>query len=175
MSTTSNFPADFRGFCASLLLIPTLGCASAAQPTARNIAPEAPRAARPATASAPERGHRIEARPVELRSVGVRRISREEAAKRNGAKFAETARAPLAIEVKTQAPLGRLDRTSSPVIVLNGTVLSDTIALDAGTLLALLPDDEKLRERNTLEVVWLGDEERTRTRTPLTFGPADIR
>lgn len=172
MSMTSSSRADrATGAIALLLIAGLVGCA-----TAPSIAPEAPRPARAvAIAPAPTGAEQVRGRqPVTLDSVAVREVPRDEAVRFMGERFAAAARQPLVVEVRTAAPLGDLTRTSSPVIVLNGDVQPETIARPPDRLLAYLPDGAKLRPVNTVEVVWLGDEERTRTRRPLTFRFAGV-
>lgn len=63
--------------------------------------------------------------------------------RRAGAEFADR---PLVVEVRTRRPLGDHSRTNSPVIVLNGTALSETIPQLPDWLLASRPRGRSLLE-----------------------------
>ena len=149
----------------------------AAQPrTPQPMPPEAPMPALPQEPrpAIPDRSVRPE--PVEIRSVSVRRLAQDSALVRlAGRPFLESAREPLVIEVRTARPLGRLDRTGSPEIYLNGERIGDTWALGEDRLVAFLPDRRRLRELNEVTVAWLGTEELTRTRAPATFGARQVQ
>jgi hypothetical protein len=185
MLTTSSSRASacrLRLLGIGLVAAALAGCTAAGLPPperAAVTAPESPRPARAVAAQPParplaERDAR-QASPVELRAVVARRVERAEAVRLGGASFADAAREPVTLEVQTMAPLGNLERDSSPVIVLNGRILSETIPLPPDRLLVVLPDQSTFRETNTVEVLWLGDETRTRTKKPLTFRAADVR
>jgi hypothetical protein len=178
MLTTSNFPAKQQRLtrllaCAVFAVV--LVYAGAVVASAQEVAPDAPRPARASNRVVSNTKPRPrQAKPVELSTVSIRRLD-ERMSKMAGADFVKRATAPLVIEVRTQEPLGDLTRTSSPVIVLNGEVLSETIPLSTDRLIAFLPDRKFIRETNTITVVWLGNEELTRTRRPLRFRSRDIK
>jgi hypothetical protein len=109
---------------------------------------------------------------VELKAVVVRRLD-EKTRKLADPQFLKEADEPLSVEVKTQASLGNLARSSLPVIVVNGRKLLNTRAIDDYTLVAFLPNLQMLKDSNTVAVVWLGDE-RTETKRPLTFTAKEI-
>ena len=113
-------------------------------------------------------------KPLEIRSVRVSRVD-QRTAKLAGDEFMRKATQPLVIEVRTVQPLGDLTRTSSPVIVLNGEVLSETIPLVPNRLVAFLPDRRTLKETNSVTVVRLGQEDLTRSRRTVTFTSRSIR
>jgi hypothetical protein len=96
-------------------------------------------------------------------------------AKLAGDEFLRRASDPLVIEVRTQEPLGDLTRTSSPVIVLNGETLSETIPLAPNRLVAYLPDRKSIRKTNSVAVAWLGAEEITKSRRTVTFKADSIK
>jgi hypothetical protein len=139
----------------------------------QDLAPDAPRPARPAVKPPKRAAQGSPSGTVELRSVTVRRLDAKYE-KLAGPEFLRTATEPLVIEVRTLSPLGNLARTSSPVIVLNGKQLSETIPLSPNTLLAFLPDRKLIRTSNSVRVEWLGDEALTRSRRPLIFRSRDV-
>lgn len=141
---------------------------------AQEVAPDAPRPARPRKDASTHFKSVGPRKRVELKSVKVVRVDKN-TAKLAGVDFMTRAQDPLMIEVRTQDPLGDLTRTSSPVIVLNGEVLSETIPLLPNRLIAYLPDRKAIRISNTVSVVWLGAEEITRSRRPLTFRSNSIK
>ncbi len=116
-------------------------------------------------------------KPVELKSVTVEVLRPDsEFAKLPGPDFWESSKFPFVIHVDTIEPIDPTPRTSSPVIVLNGVQMADTwVGVGrANQLVAFLADSELLKERNSVAVVWLGNEEQTRTLEPLTFLFKDI-
>jgi hypothetical protein len=139
----------------------------------QDIAPDAPRPARAAVKPPKSSVQSSPSGPVELRSVTVRRLDAKHE-KLAGPEFLRTATEPLEIEVRTQRPLGNLTRTSSPVIVLNGKQLSETIPLPPDRLVAFLPDRKMIRTSNSVRVEWLGDEALTRSRRSLIFRSRDV-
>jgi hypothetical protein len=149
------------------------GAQEASQPQS---APDAPRPARPA----PPRPGRVEGKvstrivrtSVEIQAVSVIRLDTD-LKKLAGKEFLSKAEEPLAINVRTEKPLGNTQRSSSPVIVFNGQNLLNTRSTGQQTLVAFLPDRKLLKPKNTIAVVWLGDEQ-TRTRRPLTLKLEDI-
>lgn len=141
---------------------------------AQDLAPDSPRPARPVVKpTRPSVVQDVRSPSVELRSVTVRRPSANQR-KLAGENFLRTATEPLVIEVRTMRPLGNLTRTSSPVIVLNGKQLSETIPVAADRLVAFLPDRKMIRRTNTVVVEWLGDERLTRSKRPLVFSSRDV-
>ena len=182
MLTTSNFPVKqphttqhHMRLRACVLFAVIFVYAGASWTPAQEVAPDAPRPARPAQrVSTTTKNLYKQARTVELRTASIRRLD-ERMSKMAGADFLKRASSPLVIEVQTQEPLGDLTRTSSPVIVLNGEVLSETVPLAPNRLIAFLPDRKFITEVNTIAVVWLGNEELTRTRRPLRFRQKDIK
>lgn len=116
--------------------------------------------------------------PVELKSVTIRRFdSRLDTtlAKMAGPEFLSAATDPLVIEVQTEKPLGNLARTSSPVIILNKEQLQDSWATGEDKLVAFLPDRKRLKDANTVAVAWIGNEDETTSRHPLTFKSRDLK
>ena len=86
-------------------------------------------------------------------------------------------RLPLAtIDVRVSQPISEPPQTASPVIVLNGTQLYDTWVYpgELDRLIAFLPDHELIRDRNIVEVVWLGRESVAPVRPSLIFSSEDI-
>jgi hypothetical protein len=121
-------------------------------------------------AAAPGTGGPAAPGPVELRSVSARRVRGDtELARLAGERLLANAAEPVAIEVRTAAPLGNLERTASPEIYVNGERLGDTWPLGQDRLVVFVPQEQlgKLRDVNEVTVAWLGAEPLTRTRKPL--------
>jgi hypothetical protein len=178
MSMTSSSRAErrFRSLlvrallvCSSSLL--TLAGVEGVLSAQQQVAPDAPRPARPAVERPPGVPPHSPL-PVELKSVSVRRIDAP-MAKLAGPEFMKTAANPLYVEVQVSQPLGNLESSAAPVILLNDEPLLDTRAVAPDRLVAFLPDTRKLREVNSVAVVWLGDL-RTKSERPLTFLSGDI-
>lgn len=171
-TTLSSRARRFPPGVISLALTVCLPALPAAQQV---VAPDAPRPARVQPKPRPPTSTYEIKRPVQLRAVTVGRLTsrmRELA----GAEFVKAARDPLFIEVKTAAgALGKPAMSAAPVILLNGERLLNTRAAGRDTLVAFLPDHERIRDENTVAVVWLGKQEPTLTRRPLTFRRADIK
>lgn len=129
----------------------------------------APAAQRPLGARPPELDNSALQKPVELREVRLRRPDAE--LERIFGPALPPGRRALVLEVQTREPLDGQARTSWPTILLNGAPLVETRrGAAADVLLGLVPDEGTLQERNTVEVAWVGNEDLTRTKTPLTFG-----
>jgi hypothetical protein len=182
MWTTSRFRAE-RPSCVAMLFVagalaiwagPTP--ASAQESSQPQYAPDAPRAARPSPSRQVKGEGKVSTRivrfPVEITAVSVVRVDAD-LEKMAGKEFLSKAEEPLVIKVRTEKALGNIQRSSSPLIVLNGQNLLNTRATGQQTLVAFLPDRKMLRPTNTIAVVWLGDEQ-TRTRRPLTLKLEDI-
>jgi len=138
------------------------------------IAPDAPRPAVTREERRPPAVEPSHLRPVALVSIRAHRPD-EKLARFAGPTFLRDARDPVAIEVKTEQPLPTEIRDASPAIVLNGELLADTWAFQPDTLVAFLPDRARLRDVNSVEVVWIGAEQQTRSPSALTFRRADVR
>lgn len=140
--------------------------------------PDAPRP-REGTSEAQQAADQTEERfPVELKSVTIRRFDRKldtTLAKMAGPEFLRAATDPLVIEVQTQEPLGNLARTSSPVIILNKEKLHSTWAIGEDKLVAFLPDLKRVKGDNTVAVAWIGNEEETMSKHPLSFKSEDLK
>lgn len=70
----------------------------------------------------------------------------------------ESLRAPVLISAEVSRPFGDLSRTSSPVIVLNGKPLSNSIVVIDGAdrVYAVAPDSGRLGQILRVQVGWLG-------------------
>jgi hypothetical protein len=179
MSMTSSSPAEkrFRSLLVWALLLtcgrPLLALADIEGVLlAQQVAPDAPRPARPAVERPPGVVPPNSGLPVELESVSVRRMD-DSMAKLAGPEFMKTAANPLYIEVQVRQPLGNLERSAALVILLNDKPLLDTRGVAPDRLVAFLSDTRKLREVNSVAVVWLGDRS-TKSEQPLTFLLEDI-
>ena len=179
MWTTLNFLANqlrLKRVFAILTFAVVLACSlylTSGLAAPQDVAPDAPRPARPTKASSTGGRYSLP-KPLEIRSVRVARVD-QRTAKLAGDEFMRKATQPLVIEVRTVQPLGDLTRTSSPVIVLNGEVLSETIPLVPNRLVAFLPDRRTLKETNSVTLVRLGQEDLTRSRRTVTFTSRSIR
>ena len=82
---------------------------------------------------------------------------------------------PILIEVKVKEPFDPRPRTSSPVIVLNGVSLGNSVvdytALDR---IRVVIDHSQLKAKNSVTVAWTGDEEETKSLEPKIFTLDDI-
>lgn len=142
-------------------------------------APDAPRLTKPTPVSEarPQSIDRSQlVKPVELQSVSVYKMD-EKMAKLAGKNFLRIAKDPLVIEVLVVEQIDPTPRASSPAIVLNGQTLINTRLHPVGNgdkLVAFLPDHKLIKERNTVAVVWLGNESLTLSKLPLTFKATDI-
>ena len=178
MWMTSNFPVNERRLvrlfvCSAFAVVLAWSTQSGiGLALAQEIAPDAPRPAR--SSKVPLATRRSQPERVEIKSVTVGRLGGP-MTKLAGNDFMRSATDPLVIEVRTQGPLGDLTRTSSPVIVLNGETLSETIPLTPNRLIAFLPNRKSIKDTNSVVVVWLGQEELTRSRRALTFRSKDIK
>jgi hypothetical protein len=182
MWTTSNFPVNLARV-AILFVCLAIGIVAASywmgfgaqDPTP----PDAPRQRESASDAQPSAQDQAERQfPVELKSVTVRRLDIRidtTLAKMAGPEFLSAATDPLVIEVQTEKPLGNLARTSSPVIILNKEQLQATWATGEDRLVAFLPDRKSLKDANTVAVAWIGNEEETTSRHPLTFKSEDLK
>lgn len=175
MWMTSNFPARLRSLILLLICLASgmavLSCSGA---MGAKIPPDAARPSQTTGQRPPSRDYSNQRTPVELKSVVVRRLDAA-LEKLAGPGFLRTATEPLAIEVQTQQPLGDLSRTSSPVIILNGEKFPDTWAVGQNKLVAFLPDRRRIKETNTVAAAWLGNEEQSMTKSPLTFKSEDVK
>jgi hypothetical protein len=177
MSMISNFHASIRRAAVSLLGVAgVILCAYSQESAAAQSAPDAPRSAPDiAKQQLPAQDQRFQmiSKSMELKSVSVRRADQTHK-NMAGQPFLKEATDPLVVEVQTQQDLPREPRTGSPIIVLNGEKLVDTWAILPNTLIAFLPNQRKLKEINSVAVVWLGNEDLTLTKRPLTFKRSDI-
>jgi hypothetical protein len=140
-----------------------------------NPAPDAPRPQRlqPKPPSLPT-NYEVK-KPVELRAVTVGHLNKEMESLA-GPVFLQTAKEPLYIEVKTiPGVLGKPAMAAAPLIVLNGERLISTRSAGPDTLVAFLPNAEKIKDANSVAVVWIGKQEDTMTRKPLIFHRSDIK
>lgn len=179
MWTTSSFRVEARrrGFLLLLVSVCFAAAIAAQKPRSTDIdvAPDAPRPARPQPKPRSLATNYEIKRPVELRSVTVGRVTKRMEALA-GEAFLKSAKNPIYIQVRT-APgvLGKPALAAAPVILLNGERLLSTRSAGPDALVAFLPDRGKLQETNSVAVVWIGKQEPTLTRKPLRFRRTDIR
>lgn len=138
------------------------------------VAPDAPRV-RVTDPVRPLAGPQEWKQPVELTSVFARSLD-STLVRLAGEDFVRAAERPLAIEVHTVRPLDPTPRTSWPVVVLNGQVVRNSrVSPDSAQIIyGFLPDREQVRDRNTVEVFWVGNEESTRTRRSLILTRQEV-
>jgi len=179
MWTTSSFLAKVRQRGRLLFLVSVCFAATAAS-QARYLAdtqvpPDAPRPA-PVQPKQPRVTTNFEVKKsVELRSVTVGRLTKrmEELA---GEAFLKSAKDPIYIQVTTvRGVLGKPALASAPIILLNGERLLTTRSAGPNSLVAFLPDREKIKDLNSVAVAWIGKQEPTLSKKPLRFRRADIR
>lgn len=173
MSTILNFhdKANFvLKLIAAFMIIGLVSCCKVP-------VPDGPRPVKPVDKDRPRTIDRSQlVKPVELESVSVYKMN-EKMAKLAGTNFLRKADNPLVIEVLLVEQIDPTPRASSPAIVLNGQTLINTRLHPVGNgdkLVAFLPDHKLIEERNTVAVVWLGNETSTLSKHPLTFKATDI-
>ena len=165
MSTTSSFRAD----AFPLLLLLTLGCASAstAPDAPLTAAPDAPEPAIAETARRPPSTPPKYAR-LELAGVRVRPID-DELRKFVAPEAMRGWRDPVAVEATTTTTLPSTIGDASPVLIINDQVYPDTWAIRPNRLIAFIPDRAVLRGQNKAEVMWAGGGAESRSRESRTF------
>lgn len=164
MWTTLNSHAD--GLRIVMLLA---GIGMTVGSRAQQLPPDAPRPAprreiqrMPAEDSSGYKG------TIELTSVQVRPL--DETMKRMaGPTLLKEATDPVAIEATTQRALPRIPRNTSAILIINGEKFPDTWAILPNRLLVFLPDRRKLRSVNQVAAAWLGSEQSSMTKRPLTL------
>ena len=167
MLTTSNFHANrLLGLC---LFLVTAGLYAQDQ-----VAPDAPRAA-PQKPVMEQVGKPVErVGPLVLTSVSVRTPGPILQAL-VGKDFIRLAGDPLVVEVQLIDHLGDSPRSNAPVIVLNGKSLANTWYLpEQNVLVAFLSDSASLGATNSVEAIWLGAKQETRSPAGLSFTLQDI-
>lgn len=170
MWTTLSFRAS-----AALLIIatpPVAGCAGAqVQPP-----PDSPRPQVVLPAPEGRAGTGYGQEPVELRAVSARGVQGDTALTRlAGEAFLERAADPIAIDVRTEQPLGELARDAAPLVYINGERIEETRVVDTDRLIAFLPDRTRIRRANQVAVAWVGSVQATMTREPLTLLAEEIQ
>ena len=171
MSTTLNFLGKaILKLITAFMMIGIVSCC-------RVPAPDTPQPARPVEKERPRTIDRSQLiKPVELKSVSVYKMD-EKMQRLAGKNFLAKADNPLVIEVIVVERIDPTPRASSPAIVLNGQKLINTRLNPVGNgdrLIAFLPDRKLIKDRNSVAVVWLGNETLTLSKHPLTFKAADI-
>lgn len=114
-------------------------------------APIAAEPARPGTWSQRIQLARVEMTPVEASEAVVLRIVHPN--------DLAGLHAPVLITARVVRPLGDLSRTRSPMIVLNGRPLTNSIVTGKryDEVLAVFPDRKLLKQVNRVQVGWFGD------------------
>ncbi len=164
MWTTSNFLAS--GFRLLLLL---LGTGMMVNGQEQQAPPDAPRPApRMEVRKPPAEDSSAYQRTIELASVRLRRL--DDTMKRMaGPAFLKEAQDPIAIEATTQRPLPQNPRNTSAILILNGEKFPDTWAVLPNRLLVFLPNRRKLKAVNQVAAAWLGSEQASKSKKPLTL------
>lgn len=171
MSTTLNFHVKaILKLITAFMMIGIVSCC-------RVPAPDTPQPARPVVKERPRTIDRSQlVKPVELKSVSVYKMDKK-MERLAGKNFLAKADNPLVIEVIVVERIDPTPRASSPAIVLNGKKLINTRLNPVGNgdrLIAFLPDRKLIKDRNSVAVVWLGNETLTLSKRSLTFKAADI-
>ena len=174
MWMTSNFHAKGRVgikglviFCAAVVVLSQTACVSVRGSDAPKKARKTKMIERP---PAMDRSHLLKA--VSLKNVKLQKMdpSDKTLTKLAGPNFLKKSTKPTIIEVIAAEPFPPSVGTSSPVIEINGVKLTDTVIHPDNNkiLVAFLPDRKLLKSgRNVITVVWLGNENATRTKEPL--------
>lgn len=168
MWTTSSSHADGRRRLRSLPTLP-LACLLGALGCAEEVPPDTPAPALEQVR--PERPEPIAvdwAAPVELVGADARVVD-DELRRLAPAAFLEGLERPIAILVTVRNPIDPTPRDAFPVVEVNGRVVEMTRVRDERTLVAFLPDDRSLDQRNQVFVFWVGAERRTRSPEPVFF------
>ncbi len=165
MSTISSFPVDAFGFILALLA----GASVMVNGSTQQMPPDAPRlATRTQVQKSPAEDSSAYVGSVELTLVRLRPL--DETMKRMaGPTFLKEATDPVAVEVTTQKPLPRSARNTSAIIILNGEKFPDTWAILPNRLVLFLPDRLKLKPVNQVAAAWLGAEQSSTSKRPLTL------
>lgn len=108
------------------------------------------------------------ARPVELVGAEARAVD-DELRTLAPAPFLEGLERPIAILVTVRNPIDPTPRDAFPVVEVNGRVVETTVVRDERALVAFLPDEGELGQRNEVFVFWVGAERRTRSPEPVYF------
>lgn len=168
MWTTSSSHADGRRLTRWLCTLP-LACLPVAFGCSEEVPPDAP--APGLEQVQPERPEAIAvnwAAPVELVGAEARAVD-DELRGLAPAAFLEGLDRPTAILVTVRDPIDPTPRDAFPVVEVNGRVVEMTRVRDERTLVAFLPDDRDLGQRNQVFVFWVGAERRTRSPEPVFF------
>ena len=168
MLMTSSFRAKPGGIVLGMVLaaVVAAGSRSYAQ------APDSPRPARPQAAATTSEDDTAYRGTVELKSVRVRQLD-STLEKMAGPEFLKSAREPVAIEVQTVRPLPTQPRNTSAILIINGEKFMDTWMIQPDKLVAFV-DRSKLRTTNTAAAAWIGSEQASSTRNPLTFQRGNV-
>jgi hypothetical protein len=163
MSTTSSFPAR-----CSLVLLTGVACVGIGL-VACTMESGTDQASEPPTVAAPDarKPSGTLNEPVGLAKVAARRLAPDDPLLPQflSKSQMEVIQDAVLIEVTVRQPLDPRPRSSQPVIVLNDRPLPGT-RMDYESLRqlrAVVGEDDHLRERNKIEVVWLGAEAQTRS------------
>ena len=163
MWTTLNFRAE--GFRA--LLLATIGTTTAAG--AQQLPPDAPRPAPQGEVhKMPAEDSSLYQGTIELTSVRLRALD-QTMRRMAGPTLLKEATDPVAIEVTTLMPLPRIARNTSAILIINGQKFMDTWTVLPNRLLVFLPDRRTLKQVNEIAAAWLGSEQSSMTKRPLTL------
>jgi hypothetical protein len=163
MWMTSSFRAKHSPLVLGIMLIAVIAAGNRSEAQA----PDAPRPARPQAPAPPSEDDTAYRGTVELKAVRIRRLDAT-LEKMAGPEFLKKAREPVAIEVQTARPLPTQPRNTSAVLIINGEKFMDTWMVQPDKLVAFV-ERGKLRDTNTAAAAWLGAEQSSTTRAPLTF------
>ena len=154
-NSRAEIRAAARALAVLLIAAPAGACvappATDAPAPAIISAPVAPALARAEVTSERIRLARVEIAPVEANESIVRRIVHPD--------DLAGLRDPVLITVHLVRPLGDLSRTASPVVVLNGEPLTNSMVTGEryDRVLAVFPSRDALKRVNLVQVGWFGD------------------
>ena len=103
-------------------------------------------------------------RRLKIASVSIQGVAPAEAAARATLNAADKpVSSPVVISVQVAEPFANLERSASPVIVVNGQTITDSFVphQERNRVVAFVPDGTLLDQSVSVQVGWLGDMERT--------------
>jgi hypothetical protein len=165
MSTMWNFHARFsrRGgtpiFGAAAIATAILAVSSAWASDAPGPAVASPAIVQTRTSETPPAGR------IKIAAVSVRIVAPSDPMLDTlvAAPYRKGLRRPVLISVEVAQPFTNLERTASPVIVINGQTIGDSIVpfKERNRIVAVMRDGSRLQGTVTIQVGWLGDFDRT--------------
>jgi hypothetical protein len=163
MSMMSNFPARFSFrwlLCTAILAVALTSteqgwAADTPAPATRSIAPLQQGTTTTVRTAQRVKINEVSVRPLQADDPAVSRLLPESAR--------AALKSPVMVTVQVAEPFANLERNASPVIVINGETVSDSIVPfnERNRVVAIVPDSTRLDETVRVQVGWLGDFQRT--------------